>query len=141
MLTKNDFSKIEKELKITLPNSFKEFHLMKTDLIDELYKTHGWEQLSVDSEWIIESNKYMSLPFDREDGLCKNKIIIGTDGCGNDSVMSLDDSDSRVFIIDHEVASELISEITLDFDWDNERMPSCINLEDYVNKLIIESKQ
>lgn len=139
MLTKKDFDEIEKKLKIILPTSFKEFHLKKIDLIETLHKTYEWEQLSIEREWIIESNEYMSLPFDREDGLCKNKIIIGTDGCGNDSVISLDNSDPRVFVIDHEIASELISEETLDFDWDNERMTSFPNLEEYVIEIIRRS--
>ena len=86
--------------------------------------------ISSDADWMIEHNRdFLQLP--NNEGICRNKICIGTDGCGNDSFISLVGDDKRVFFIDHEIAGDLIDPDTNDFRWEDKELEKFDSLEDY----------
>lgn len=134
-----DTAKVEKELGITLPKFFIEFHHQNVQLIAELRKVQNdfdYIIISSDTDWMIQHNRdVLKLP--RQIGLCRGKICIGSDGCGNDSFISLIGDDKRVFFIDHEIAGELVDQQIGDFKWENEELDKFESLEDYV-KFYIE---
>ena len=132
-----DIDKVEKELNIKLPQFFIDFHL-NSELITELRDLSNdldYITISSDADWMIEHNRdFLQLP--NNEGICRNKICIGTDGCGNDSFISLVGDDKRVFFIDHEIAGDLINPDTNDFRWEDKELEKFDSLEDYVNYII-----
>ncbi|MCT4622174.1 MAG: SMI1/KNR4 family protein [Schleiferiaceae bacterium] len=130
--------RVEKELKIQLPSFFKDFYDHQEKLIGKFKKLSNDEDyiaLTTDFQWMIEVNRdFHKLP--REEGIGRNKICIGTDGCGNDSFISLDGLDTRVFKIDHEIATELMDEEIGDFNWEDDRMEKYDTLESYLKEEI-----
>ncbi|WP_421750277.1 SMI1/KNR4 family protein [Croceimicrobium sp.] len=126
------------ELGIKLPDFLRTFYEERSDLIKrfkELSRDEDHITLSTDFDWILSYNRdFLQLP--KTEGPCKNKICIGTDGCGNDSFIILEDPDKRVFKLDHEIANELIDPDTGDFDWEDERMEKYASLEDYLREEI-----
>ena len=134
-----DIEKVEKELGIKLPDFFIDFHRQQAQLLEELRNVSNdfdYITISSDADWMIEHNRdFLKLP--NEAGLCRNKICIGTDGCGNDSFISLLGNDKRVFFIDHEIAGELIDEEINDFKWEDEEMTRYESLEEYVKFYMI----
>ena len=134
----NQIEKVEQELNIQLPSFFADFYKEKKKLIRKFKKLSNDDDyitLTTDFSWMIEFNRdFHKLP--RTEGLCKNKICIGTDGCGNDSFISLDGKDTRVFKIDHEIANDLIDKETGDFMWEDDRMESYESLANYLEEEI-----
>lgn len=135
--------KVEQELNIKLPSFFISFYKEHEALIRKLKKISNDEDyitLTTDFNWMITFNRdFHNLP--RKTGLCKNKICIGSDGCGNDSFISLDENDKRVFKIDHEIANELIDTKTGDFNWEDDRMEKYNSLKQYLDEEIKILKQ
>lgn len=133
-----DVEKVEKELGIKLPSFFTEFHRQNVEMIGELRlaaNDFDYIVISSDADWMIQHNRdFLRLP--REVGLCRNKICIGTDGCGNDSFISIVDDDPRVFFIDHEIAEKLIDIEIEDFRWEDEELNKFSSLTDYVKYYI-----
>jgi hypothetical protein len=102
-LTLDSISFIESSLKIVLPSYYKDFHLSELELILKLRKLEEDDMfyLSTNPEWLISHNQSL---FNRAktDQYLSNKFCIGTDGCGNDSFINLDDNDDNVYFLDHE---------------------------------------
>ena len=97
-LTHDSISDIEPSLKITLPSYYKDFHLCELELILKLRKREEDDMLSLSTnpEWLISHNKYLF-----------NKFCIGTDGCGNDGFINLDDADDNIYFLDHKKITPL----------------------------------
>ncbi|TSE03677.1 SMI1/KNR4 family protein [Aquimarina algiphila] len=135
--------RVEQKLNIQLPSFFVDFYIKKEKLIRKFKKLSNDEDyitLTTDFNWMIEFNRdFHKLP--RTEGLCKNKICIGTDGCGNDSFISLDGNDFRVFKIDHEIANDLIDKESGDFMWEDDRMGTYDSLEHYLEEEIKSLKE
>jgi hypothetical protein len=57
--------------------------------------------LSTNPEWLISHNQSL---FNRAktDQYLSNKFCIGTDGCGNDTFINIDDNDDSIYFLDHE---------------------------------------
>lgn len=136
-----DFEKMdkaEKELGIQLPEFFRRFYQEQSALIKKfknLNRDEDYITLTTDFDWMLEFNRdFLQLP--KSEGLCAGKICIGTDGCGNDSFISLSGDDERVFKIDHEIGQELFDENTGDMNWEDERMEKYASLEQYLKDQI-----
>lgn len=116
MLSQEELKGIEAKFKVELPKFYKDFHLQDQELIVEAYLADDiW--FSTNKKWLINHNRvFLQLP--RADGLIRNKICIGTDGCGNDAFINLDENDKRIFILDHEIASDFLDEELMDYKWD-----------------------
>lgn len=131
-----DFAKVEQELGVKLPSFFIEFHQNEEVLIQELRALNNdfdYITISSDADWMIEHNRdFLGLP--RDEGMCRNKLCIGTDGCGNDSFISLDGKDQRVYFLDHEDIDEFgfIDEENEDFKWEHEELSKFDSPADYV---------
>ena len=83
---------------------------------------------------IAHNRDFLKLP--SESGPCRNKICIGTDGCGNDSFVSLSNDDPRVFFVDHEVSEDFFDPAVQDFDWEHEELEKFPSLKAYVEEQI-----
>lgn len=140
------FGEIEAALQIKLPTYYKDFHLTEHDLVAKLRSltiTGIYQEdqlyLASNSKWIIEHNRdFLNLP--RRKGFLSNKICIGTDGCGNDSFISLDGNDTNVYFLDHESWEDDLG-LELDFDFENNDVDWSVlisdkNLHDHVNRFI-----
>ncbi|WP_042498734.1 SMI1/KNR4 family protein [Algibacter lectus] len=126
-----DLIKIEKELKVKLPDFFVKFHLEKNNLIKELINDSFELILYSDSDIIITTNKNLfKIPTDK--GMFRNKICIGEDGCGNYSFISTINNDKRVFFLDHDIAGELFNEEKYELDWENEKLQKHKSIGDYL---------
>ncbi len=129
-----NLDRIEKELDIKLPSFFKKFHLEKAELINKFHNISNdfnYIVISSDTDWIIQYNRdFLKLP--RSHGICRNKLCIGTDGCGNNSFISIIGDDQRVFFIDHEYAEQLMNQTINDFEWENEELEKYKSLEEYL---------
>ena len=127
----------EQALGTTFPAFLWKFYQEETALIAELKRRTKGDDifLTTDFDWLLTHNRdFLKLPSDS--GICRNKICIGTDGCGNDSVISLLGDDERVFFLDHEIASELIDHDQNDFNWEHPEMISYSSLKEYVKEFI-----
>ena len=129
---------LEQALNIKLPDFFLRFYSEEVKLINKFKKLSNDEDfigLTTDFDWMIEYNRdFLQLP--KTEGLCKHKICIGTDGCGNDSFISLETKDTRVFKVDHEIADDLLDDSTDDFNWEDERMEKYDSLRHYLKEEI-----
>lgn len=134
---KIDFESLKRAeiaLGIQLPDFFWDFYRNEARLIRKLRvvsKDADYIFLTTDFDWMIKHNRDL-LQLPRTDGICRNKICIGTDGCGNDSFISLTGDDERVFFIDHEMAGELIDHDLNDFKWEDEELDKFDSLKAYV---------
>lgn len=125
---------VERALNVRLPGFLWDFYRNEWKLIQKFHKMNNdsdYIALTIDFDWMIEMNRdFLKLP--KTEGLCRGKICIGTDGCGNDSFISLEAYDQRVFFIDHEIAGELIDPAINDFMWEDERLEKFNSLKEYL---------
>jgi len=127
-------TKFEKELDVKLPNFLWNFYRNESRLIGKLRKVSNdadYIYLTTDFEWMIVHNRDL-LKLPKKEGICRNKICIGTDGCGNDSFISLSNSDQKVYFIDHEIAGDLIDTEVDDFRWEDDNLDKFDSLREYV---------
>lgn len=103
-LDSESLSKIEEKLNIKLPSYYKEFHISQIELISKLRNLENDDMiyLSTNKNWLISHN-YNLFEQSKTSLYLKNKFCIGTDGCGNDSFISLDENDLNIYFLDHEV--------------------------------------
>ncbi len=102
-LTPDSIAYIESSLKITLPSYYKDVHLSELELIAKLRELQEDDMiyLSTNPEWLIHHNQYLFNRAKTEQYL-SNMFCIGTDGCGNDSFINLDENDTNIYFLDHE---------------------------------------
>ena len=133
-----DLHKIEQELALQLPAFFKQFHQEQQALIThfrEVSNDADYIILSSDTEWLITHNRdFLGLP--STTGVYRNKLCIGTDGCGNDAFISLIAHDTRVFFLDHEESHEYFDQDINDFKWEDDNLTKYNSLEEYVRYYI-----
>lgn len=128
-LTLDSISYIENSLKITLPSYYKDFHLSELELILKLRKLEEDDilYLSTNPKWLISHNQYL---FNRAktDQYLSKMFCIGTDGCGNDSFINLNDSDNNIYFLDHE---KITSQLEIDYSL-NDSSKDISNLTKFV---------
>ena len=131
-------AKVEKVLDVKLPHFLWDFYQNEARLIGKLRRVSrdtDYIHFTTDFEWMLSHNRdFLKLP--KKEGICRNKICIGTDGCGNDSLVTLSNDDQRVFFIDHEIAGELIDPETDDFKWEDDELEKYDSLKAYVKDMI-----
>jgi hypothetical protein len=77
------------------------------------------------------------LELPKSKGFSSNKICIGTDGCGNDSYISLDETDTNVYFLDHESWAE---DVGLIYDYDKNEYNFDFENDDIDWSILISSK-
>ncbi len=129
---------VQESLHLRLPESVHLFYRQQQELISELRlvcNDEPYVYLSTDFDWVIRHNaSFLKLP--RETGPCRNKLCLGSDGCGNDMFVVLDERDERVFQLNHEIASELYDPVLDDFLWEHPEMSTWESLEAYTRYFI-----
>lgn len=61
-------------------------------------------------------------------------FVIGENGCGDYYFIFTQESEGRVYTINHEIGNlDLYSKIDKDYDWKNSRMIAAKSLKDYEN--------
>lgn len=127
-------AKVEQELKVKLPGFLWDFYRNESRLIRRLRrvsKDADYIYLTTDFNWMITHNRDL-LKLPKTEGVLRNKICIGTDGCGNDSFISICGEDQRVFFLDHEIAGDLMDKEKDDFKWEDANMEKFPSLKKYV---------
>jgi hypothetical protein len=90
---------VEKRLGTEMPNAYREFQLNYPEqLIESKFNN---EYFTNDSSYLIEMNESF-----RGGGLPKDYLVIGNDIGGNYFFININGSDSSVYYLDHEEASE-----------------------------------
>ncbi|MCB0735502.1 MAG: SMI1/KNR4 family protein [Flavobacteriales bacterium] len=139
----NDLAAVESALNISLPAFVHDFYAHESALIQKLRKMANDEDyiyLTTDFDWMIEHNRdFLNLP--NTEGFCRGKLCIGTDGCGNDTFISLSGDDPRVFCLDMDTTAELMDEATNDFRWEDDALIKHDSLKHYVEDRITMLKE
>lgn len=106
---------IENELKIKLPEYYKDFHLSQIELILKLRKLEADDMLHLSTNPnCLKSHNRDLFEFSQNNKYLENKFCIGTDGCGNDSFMSFDENDKNFYFLDHESVEQKIAKYKFD---------------------------
>ncbi len=129
----SELAAVEQALNLRLPDFVWSFYEKQAELISELRLVSNDEPyiyLSTNFDWIVAQNRdFLHLP--RASGPCRNKICLGSDGCGNDMFVHLTGTDETVYQLDHEIAWELFDEAADDFRWDDPQMNRWPSLIEY----------
>lgn len=107
-LSAKDLAILEERLGISLPPHYKDFNLHQHPLIDRL-REHGENDdtltLITDLDFLLEISGFFEIP--KSEGPCRNKFVIGQDGCGNFYLIDLlDHENTKVYFLDHDSYEE-----------------------------------
>ncbi len=143
----SDIQMIEERLGIRFPEYYSRFHREERALIHEMRASDSAPEdhsicLATDPNTIVEANELGGLPC--SDGPLRGKIIIGSDGCGNFSLLNLDDPDDRtIYFIDHDgyEYDEIFNQAANDFDWSHPGLQQARNLRELIQNQIRLNKE
>lgn len=137
-MKESDYTQIEKELGLRLPDVYKKLMTNHPEDFKELgepYNGASWLYLKSEVKNIIETNQLFRDSFEGEN-FVKYMFVIGENGCGDFYFISTHETGGRVYTINHETGNlEFYSKNKKDYNWENTKMITADNLEDYENNV------